>query len=155
MNAEEFEAKLRAGEYFHHLTVPPGMWAVLRMDGRSFSSFTEKLFDKPFDYEFHELMASTVRAVVAGFNAVYGYTESDEISLLLRHDFNEYSREVEKLVSLSASMASAAFMQNLIALYADRAVAGDYGAEAVATAVGNVKRVALDNRVWRGGGEQV
>ncbi|MEV5746589.1 tRNA(His) guanylyltransferase Thg1 family protein [Actinoallomurus sp. NPDC052308] len=39
----------------------------------------------------------------------YAYTESDEISVLLDRSSDLFGREVEKLVSMSASAATAAF----------------------------------------------
>ena len=65
MNPTEFEAKLRAGEALHLERVPDGQWAVVRVDGRGFSSFTQAHFAKPFDPKFYELMAMT-RARVNG-----------------------------------------------------------------------------------------
>jgi tRNA(His) guanylyltransferase len=47
--SHEFEVRLRQGEWFHTLTVPPGVWTVIRVDGRGFSRLTEAHFDKPFD----------------------------------------------------------------------------------------------------------
>jgi hypothetical protein len=48
-------------------------------------------------------------ALLEELHGIYGYTESDEISLLFRRDWNLFDREVEKLVSISASIASATF----------------------------------------------
>ncbi|MEV5746588.1 tRNA(His) guanylyltransferase Thg1 family protein [Actinoallomurus sp. NPDC052308] len=56
MRSNELEARMRALEWFHSLTVLPGAWAVIRVDGRSFSRYTESRFDKPFDPRFSELM---------------------------------------------------------------------------------------------------
>ncbi|HEX6686185.1 MAG TPA: tRNA(His) guanylyltransferase Thg1 family protein [Candidatus Limnocylindrales bacterium] len=109
MNADEFEAGQRAREYFHSLAVLPGAWTVLRVDGRGFSAFTQRHFDKPFDPRFSELMAGTAEVLLTELGGLYAYTESDEISVLLRPGFDVFGRGVEKLVSLSAGIASAAF----------------------------------------------
>lgn len=111
MNADEFEAAQRAREYFHSLTVLPGAWTVLRLDGRGFSRFTEQHFDKPFDPRFADLMVTTAQTLTTELGARYAYTESDEISLLLPPGFDLFGRSVEKLVSISAGIASAAFTQ--------------------------------------------
>ena len=87
----------------------PGAWTVIRVDGRGFSRFTEQRFDKPFDARFSELMVDTAQALLTEFGGRYAYTESDEISLLLDPAWELFGREVEKLVSLSAGIASAAF----------------------------------------------
>jgi tRNA(His) guanylyltransferase len=44
MEGDEFESAQRAREWFHALTVPPGMWVVIRVDGRSFTRFTADRF---------------------------------------------------------------------------------------------------------------
>jgi tRNA(His) 5'-end guanylyltransferase len=109
VNADTFEAAQRAREYFHALTVLPGAWTVVRMDGRGFSRFTEKRFDKPFDARFSDLMVTTAQEVLTQLGGCYAYTESDEISVLLGPDLGLFGRGVEKLVSISAGIATAAF----------------------------------------------
>jgi tRNA(His) guanylyltransferase len=109
VDADAFEAAQRAREYFHSLTVVPGAWTVVRMDGRGFSRLTEQHFDKPFDDRFRDLMVTTAEAVLTELGGRYAYTESDEISVLLDPDFDLFGRSVEKLVSLSAGIASATF----------------------------------------------
>ncbi|MGV3616308.1 MAG: tRNA(His) guanylyltransferase Thg1 family protein [Fimbriimonas sp.] len=100
---------MRQGEAFHSLRIPPECWAVVRVDGKGFSRFTESRFEKPFDARFHEMMVATATALLEGLNGIYGYTESDEISLLLPRNWELYDREVEKTVSIAAGMASATF----------------------------------------------
>jgi len=109
MNPDDFEQRMRALEYFHDLRVLPGTWPVLRLDGRSFSRLTEARFEKPFDLHFHELMCRTTDALVTELGATYGYTESDEISLLLPNASDVFDRSVEKLVSIAASIAGGTF----------------------------------------------
>ncbi|MCP3802226.1 tRNA 5'-guanylyltransferase [Allokutzneria sp. A3M-2-11 16] len=109
MHGAEFEAGQRAREWFHELTVPPGVWTVVRVDGRGFSRFTEQHFDKPFDARFSGLMVETAQAMLTEFGARYVYTESDEISLVLDPEHGLFGRGVEKIVSISAGVASAAF----------------------------------------------
>ncbi|OXM58403.1 tRNA 5'-guanylyltransferase [Amycolatopsis thailandensis] len=109
MDAGDFEARQREREWFHGLTVPPGSWTVLRVDGRGFSKFTEARFEKPFDPRFAECMAEAAGALSTEFASPYVYTESDEISLVLPPSADLFGRGVEKLVSISAGVASAAF----------------------------------------------
>jgi tRNA(His) guanylyltransferase len=111
LNAEEFEAAQRAREYFHGLAVLPGVWTVLRLDGRGFPRLTEQRFDKPFDPRFCDHMVATAQALLTELGALYAYTESDEISVLLDPEFDLFGRSVEKLISISAGIASAAFTQ--------------------------------------------
>ncbi len=100
---------MRQGEMYHALRLPPNAWTVVRIDGRSFSRYTESRFEKPFDARFRDLMLVAVRALMTETNALYGYTESDEISLLLPRGWSMFDREVEKTVSVLAGLASAAF----------------------------------------------
>jgi tRNA(His) 5'-end guanylyltransferase len=109
MQPEELEARMRAGEAFHSLRLPPATWAVVRVDGRAFSALTERHYDKPFDATFHASMVSAGKALLQELQGQYAYVESDEISVLLPPDWALFDREVEKLVSLSAGIASASF----------------------------------------------
>ena len=105
MDNDEFEAKMRLGEYYHNLKIFPWAWPVIRVDGRSFSKFTEKM-NKPFDPEFHDAMTGVAQKLLVDLNGLYAYTESDEISILLSKDTDLFDREVEKLVSVSAALAA-------------------------------------------------
>jgi len=109
VHPDEFDRRMRELEYFHALRVLPGAWPVLRVDGRSFSRLTEERFEKPFDSRFHDLMCKTAEVLLVELGAAYAYTESDEISVLLPRESEVFDREVEKLVSLSASIASSTF----------------------------------------------
>lgn len=109
MRMSDLESEQRAREYFHGLTVLPGAWIVIRVDGRSFSRFTAEHFKKPFDAIFSRHMTDTAAALLKELQGIYAYTESDEISVLLPRSFALFGRNVEKLVSVSAGVASAAF----------------------------------------------
>jgi tRNA(His) 5'-end guanylyltransferase len=109
MDSDSFEARLRSLEYFHSLRLLPGVWAVVRVDGRGFSRFTESRFAKPFDPAFHGCMVKTAQRLLEEFQGLYAYTESDEISLLLPRGWDLFDRELEKTVSLTAGVASATF----------------------------------------------
>ena len=60
------------------------------------------------------MMVNTVKALMdCGFRVVYGFTESDEISLLFHIDENAFGRKVRKFNSILAGTASAAFSLQL------------------------------------------
>jgi len=105
----QLEAGQRDREWFRTLTIPAGMWAIVRVDGRGFSRMTEERFDKPFDERLHTHMITAARELVADLGAVYGCTHSDEISVLLAPSSDLFGRSAEKLVSVAAGVASAAF----------------------------------------------
>ena len=109
MNADDFAASQREREWFHALTVPPGAWAVIRADGRAFSQLTEAHFTKPFDERMRQYMTAAATALMTESGAVYGCTHSDEISVALPPDCQLFGRGLEKLVSVSAGICSAAF----------------------------------------------
>jgi tRNA(His) 5'-end guanylyltransferase len=109
MNPDELADRMRQGEVFHSLRMLPGAWVVLRVDGRGFSRLTEERYEKPFDARFHEVIVRTANTLLEELQGLYAYTQSDEISVLFRPEWSLFDREVEKLVSLSAALASATF----------------------------------------------
>ena len=109
VKSDEVEQQMRALEYFHAIKLLPHTWPIVRVDGRGFSRLTETRFEKPFDARFHTYMVETARTLLEALQGVYAYTESDEISVLLPRDCDLFDRELEKLVSVSAGVASAAF----------------------------------------------
>lgn len=109
MKTDDLGDRMRSLEYFHSIRLLPGVWAIIRVDGRSFSRFTEGRFEKPFDLRFRDLMLNAGRALLQELGGLYACTHSDEISVLLPRNWNLWDRELEKLVSISAGIASAAF----------------------------------------------
>ena len=57
------------------------------------------------------MMTATASALLEALQGLYCYTESDEISILLPRRSDLFDRELEKLVSVSAGVASATFTQ--------------------------------------------
>jgi len=85
------------------------LWTVIRIDGHGFSKWT-KGFEKPFDDFLLESLSETARSLMEEFKAVAAYSQSDEITLILKPDDNLiYSGRVQKIVSLMASFASMRF----------------------------------------------
>ncbi len=87
---------------------------ILRIDGKGFSKYTQS-FKKPVDPFLASAMAETAKFLVKNIQgARIAYTQSDEISVLLR-DWDSpttdawFSYNVQKLVSVAASMATAHF----------------------------------------------
>lgn len=90
---------------------------VIRLDGKSFSSFTRGL-ERPYDPNMSELMILTTRALVSEFGALVGYTQSDEISLgfyLPADSESQYMFDgsFQKLESLTAAYATVIFNAEL------------------------------------------
>lgn len=87
---------------------------IIRIDGRAFHTFTRK-FAKPFDRVLMKSMQETMQACCENIEGcVFGYTQSDEISLLLvdykRFNSNAwFDYNIQKVASISASIATLNF----------------------------------------------
>lgn len=89
---------------------------IIRLDGKAFHTYTRGL-DKPFDEGLIEDMEATTKFLCENIQGVkLGYCQSDEISLLLT-DYETldtqawFDYNVQKMTSISASMAAAKFNQ--------------------------------------------
>lgn len=60
----------------------PTLPVIIRLDGNNFSTWTNGL-EKPFDKNLTQLMIETTKFLVKETNAIVGYTQSDEITLIL------------------------------------------------------------------------
>lgn len=87
---------------------------IIRIDGKAFHTFTEGFY-KPFDNVLMETMQNTTKYLCENIQGcVLGYTQSDEISLVLV-DYKKlesqawFDYEVQKMCSIAASMATVAF----------------------------------------------
>jgi len=112
MKFDDLDCKMRVYETSHDRCVLPNMYIVARLDGRSFTRLTKETykFNAPFDERFRDFMIETVKHLMScGFNITYGFTESDEISLLFNRNDNSFSRKTRKWISILAGEASAKF----------------------------------------------
>ncbi len=112
MKFDELDQKLRVYETASDLCVLPGMYMVARIDGRNFTRLTKEVhqFEAPFDERFRDLMVETTGHLMdCGFRVIYGYTQSDEISLLFHRDEEVFGRKLRKYNSVLAGEASAKF----------------------------------------------
>ena len=87
---------------------------IIRIDGKAFHSFT-KGFRRPFDEILIKSMQETTKYLCENIQGcVLGYTQSDEITLVLV-DYKKlnssawFDYEVQKMCSIAASMATMAF----------------------------------------------
>ncbi len=90
------------------------MPVIIRVDMRAGHTFTKGM-NKPFDYIFVKTMQDTMKYLCENIQGcVLGYTQSDEISLVLV-DYAElttdawFGNNLQKMCSVSASMATLAF----------------------------------------------
>lgn len=92
--------------------------AIIRVDGRAFHTFT-KGFQKPFDDVLIQAMQDTMKYLCENIQGcVLGYTQSDEITLVLT-DYKKleseawFDYEIQKMCSIVASMATLEFNRKM------------------------------------------
>ena len=94
---------------------------AIRIDGRAFHTFTRG-FQKPFDEILMKSMQETMQYLCENIQGcVFGYTQSDEITLILVDYKNLTSTawfdyDIQKVCSIAASMATMAF-NNIFSKY--------------------------------------
>lgn len=90
-----------------------------RIDGRGFSKFTRGM-GRPFDPRMTAAMQATTRHLVEATDALLGYTQSDEISLIWQTPPDRpgsqifFDGKVQKLCSVLAGLATAAFTRAVL-----------------------------------------
>ena len=112
MKFDELDKRMRVYETSHDHCVLPEMFIVARIDGRNFTRLTKEVhkFEAPFDERFRDTMVETTEHLMnCGFRVTYGYTQSDEISLLFHRDETSFGRKLRKFNSVLAGEASAKF----------------------------------------------
>ncbi len=112
MKFDELDKKMRVFETAHDICVLPNIYLVARIDGRSFTRLTKEVhqFEAPFDVRMRDIMTETTAHLMdCGFKVVFGYTQSDEISLLFDLDVSTFDRKLRKFNSILAGEASAKF----------------------------------------------
>lgn len=109
--------RVKRYERAYNHTLTPRMPVVIRVDGRAFHTLTSGM-QKPFDPTLMEVMVHTARDTareMQGFKL--GYVQSDECTFVLT-DFDQFDTqgwfgyELNKVVSLSASLFTAHFASN-------------------------------------------
>lgn len=98
---------------------------IIRVDGKAFHTFT-KGFQKPFDMHLVRAMQYTMKYLCENIQGcVLGYTQSDEITLVLI-DYKNLNSEawfdynVQKICSISASMTTFAFNRSFSRIVSSR-----------------------------------
>ena len=90
----------------------PLLPALARLDGKCFSGFTKGL-DRPYDIRMSNLMVETTSALVEETNALIGYTQSDEITLVMYNNSQKsqiyYNGRIQKMIGDLAAYATGVF----------------------------------------------
>jgi tRNA(His) guanylyltransferase len=97
-------------------TVDKTLPVYMRLDGRSFSKFTRKLkLSKPRDDVFSELLITATKETMKEFGFIFGFSQSDEISLFFPTYDNPASElpfggKIQKLTSVIPSYFTSVFL---------------------------------------------
>lgn len=113
----EFGKRMKEYESVPKIRLTRRTPVIIRLDGKAFHSFTRG-FDKPFDDVLIKAMQDTMKYLCRNIQGcVLGYTQSDEISLLLI-DYQTintsawFDNQVQKICSISASLATYFFQKH-------------------------------------------
>ena len=118
MNKEHLY-KIKKYEKEFEISIPKDKHIIIRIDGHKFSKLSKKYFNKPFDEDFSNTMIKAMEAVFEEFQASFGYTQSDEITIIIPENglkkgyTHPYNGRVQKIASLSASLASIKFNKEI------------------------------------------
>ena len=114
MDNSDLAKRMKAYEAVSKTSLMKRCPVIMRLDGKAFHTFTRG-FARPFDLVLQKAMQDTMKYLCENIQGcVLGYTESDEISLVLI-DYMKlnsaawFDYEVEKMCSVGASMATMAF----------------------------------------------
>lgn len=94
--------------------LPRRTYTIIRLDGKAFHTYTRRL-QKPFDKGLYQDMDNAIISIMSEIQgAVFAYTQSDEISILLT-DFATpqtsawFDGNLQKICSVSASLITSEF----------------------------------------------
>ena len=106
--------RMKKYEYVSRTYLTPRTPVIIRLDGKAFHTFTRG-FNKPFDMVLVKTMQETMKFLCENIQGcVLGYTQSDEITLVLV-DYKKinscawFDYNIQKCASVAASMATMAF----------------------------------------------
>lgn len=112
--------RMKKYEYITRTYLVPRMPVIIRLDGKAFHTFT-KGFKRPFDEVLISTMQDTTKYLCENIQGcVLGYTQSDEITLVLV-DYKKlnscawFDNNIQKMCSIAASMATFAFNRFFVA----------------------------------------
>ena len=115
---ETLSEKMKRFESENITKLKPKTPVIIRLDGKAFHTFTRGL-TKPFDKDLSDIMQYTAMKLAEEIqNVKFIYSQSDEISILLTDWDNPntdtwYGYRVQKMTSVSASVATLAFNEKI------------------------------------------
>jgi tRNA(His) guanylyltransferase len=125
---DKFGDRMKGYEDAYRTKMPKRMPVIIRIDGKAFHTYTRGM-QKPFDYDLSLAMWETCKYLAQNImGCKIAYTQSDEISLLLTNydkltTESWFDNNIQKIVSISASMATAKFNDFMRQKYPDKGYA--------------------------------
>jgi len=125
---DSFGDRMKGYENSYRIKFPKRMPVIIRIDGKAFSSYTKGMV-KPFDEKLADVMWATCQYLLQNIaGAKLAYTQSDEISILVTNydkltTESWFDNNLQKIVSVSASMATAAFNDEIKQYYPEKGYA--------------------------------
>lgn len=128
MKKDDFGNRMKAYEHSFRQVLPQRLPVIIRIDGCHFHTFTRGM-EKPFDEALTKSLWGTCKYLaenIMGCKLVYH--QSDEISILLTNydkltTQSWFDNNLQKIVSVSASMATAKFNELMKEHYRDKPLA--------------------------------
>lgn len=125
--------------------LPRRTYTMFRVDGKAFHSYTRGC-QRPYDTDLMDAMDQTAKALCEGIQgARIAFVQSDEITVLTT-DFDDKQTEawfdgnLQKMCSLSAAMATAAFIRERLLQYSN--------INDMQYCLSKLKQPIFDSRVW-------
>lgn len=147
MSNDNLGDRMKSYEDAYRTNLPIRLPVILRIDGKAFHSYTKDC-KKPIDQGLIDCMNETAKFLCKSIQGCQiAYVQSDEISLLLNNytDINTqpwFDNLLQKMVSVSASMAGSIFTMNSWKIWRPKGDAYPMGTDALDT----VKPAFFDSR---------
>lgn len=125
---DELGNRMKGYENVSKIVLPKRMPVLIRIDGKAFHTFTRGM-KRPFDEKLSEAMWETCKFLAANIQGCkLAYTQSDEITLLLTNydkltTDSYFDNELQKIVSISASLATVKFNEEIKKSYPEKGYA--------------------------------
>lgn len=153
MSNDSLGDRMKSYEDAYRMHLPIRMPVILRVDGKAFHTYT-KGCKKPVDQGLVDCMNDTAIALCKNIQgAQIAYVQSDEISILLNNyktiDTQAwFENNVQKMVSISASIASVTFTENSYKIWGFHDNAEGTGFEGMGYTSPIIKPAYFDSRVF-------
>lgn len=150
---DALSTRMKRYENVNRNYLTPRTYTIIRVDGKAFHTFTKK-FKRPFDEDLVDMMDTTALYLAKKVQGCkLAYVQSDEISLVLT-DFDDlntsawFDGNIQKIVSVSASMATAEFNRQLLMKYIQAGKGSIQPYLISATEVSLMKLAEFDSRTY-------